>query len=157
MCPTCLVCLLQFMLRQCRLGHPASFQWLQHPREVLLQPGLTSFRSDTAFRDQHLANYEVRLIQEGSVSPAPNAMAGASVPCSAGHSWVAPGASVPCSAGHTWVAPGASVPCSAGHSWVAQPGAEGTCNPLLTGEPASPWARHQEHAHKLSAYAKHPL
>ncbi len=40
-CPTCLACLLQFMLGQCRLGHPAPLQWLQHAQEVLLLLGLT--------------------------------------------------------------------------------------------------------------------
>ncbi len=49
---------------------------------------------------------------------------------------------------------GVSIPRGVGHSQVAQPGADGTCNPLLRGEPTSPWTRHQEHAHKLSAYAK---
>ncbi len=44
----------------------------------------------------------------------------------------------------------------AGHSQVAQPGADGTCNPLLRAESTSPWTRHQERAHKLSAYAKQP-
>ena len=51
---------------------------------------------------------------------------------------------------------GARIPHDTEHSLVAQPGAEGTCNPFLAGEPASPWARHQERAHKLSAYAKQP-
>ncbi len=51
---------------------------------------------------------------------------------------------------------GASVPHSAGDRRVAEPGAEGICDPLPMGEPASPWARDQECAHKLSAYAKQP-
>ncbi len=81
---------------------------------------------DTVLQDQCLANYEARLRQEGSVSAVPTAMAGA------------------------------SVPRGAGHGLVAQPGIEGFCDPLPMGEPASSWARHQEHAHKLSAYAKQP-
>ncbi len=39
---------------------------------------------------------------------------------------------------------------------MAQPGADITCNPLLTGESVSPWTCRQERAHKLSAYAKQP-
>ena len=35
-------------------------------------------------------------------------------------------------------------------------GADSTCNPLQMGEPVSPWIRHQERTHKLSAYAKQP-
>ncbi len=49
---------------------------------------------------------------------------------------------------------GVSVPCGAGHGRVAQPGAEGISNPFPRGESASPWARHQEPTHKLSAYTK---
>ncbi len=49
-----------------------------------------------------------------------------------------------------WLVPGA------GHSQVAQPGADGTCNPLLMGESVNPWTCHQERTHKLSAYAKQP-
>ncbi len=41
---------------------------------------------DTTLQDQRLANYEARLRQEGSDLPIPNAMAGASIPCSTGHS-----------------------------------------------------------------------
>ncbi len=73
--------------------------------------------SDTALQDQRLANYEVRLRQEGSVSPVLNAMAGV------------------------------SIPHGAGHSQVAQPGADSPCNPLLMAESLSSWTCHQERAH----------
>ncbi len=49
---------------------------------------------------------------------------------------------------------GACILHGAGHGCVAQPGAEGIHDPLTVGEPAIPWPRHQEHTHKLSAYAK---
>ena len=80
--------------------------------------------SDTALRAQCLANYEARLRHEGSDSQVPNAMALA------------------------------SIPRGIGHSQVARPGADSTCNPLLRGEPTSPWTHHQDHARELSAYAK---
>ncbi len=80
--------------------------------------------SETALRDQRLANYEARLSQEGLVSPVPNAMAGA------------------------------SIPCGAGHSQVTQPRANDTCNPLQMGESVSLWTRHKERAHNLSAYGE---
>ncbi len=80
--------------------------------------------SETTLRDQLLGNYDARLRQEGSVSLVLNAMAGA------------------------------SVLCSIGHSHVAHPGADSTSNPLHVGESVSPWTRHQESIHRLSAYAK---
>ncbi len=40
-CPTCSVCLLQFMLGQCWLGHHTRSPRLQHLPEVLLQPEST--------------------------------------------------------------------------------------------------------------------
>ncbi len=80
--------------------------------------------SDTALQGQRLANYEARLRQEGSFSLVTNAMIGT------------------------------SVLHSTEHIQVAQPGTDGTCNPLLMRVPSSPWTRHQERAHKLSAYAQ---
>ncbi len=71
-----------------------------------------------------MANYEAKLRQEGSVSPIPNATAGA------------------------------NILRGTGHGRVAQSAAEGICHPLPIREPASPWALHQERTHKLSAYAK---
>ncbi len=51
---------------------------------------------------------------------------------------------------------GSSIPCSAEYSQVVHPGADSTSNPLQVGESVSPWTRHQEHAHRLSAYAEQP-
>ena len=51
---------------------------------------------------------------------------------------------------------GASVPRCVGHSQMAHPGADSTSNPLHVGESVSPWTRHQERAHRLSAYAEQP-
>ena len=46
--------------------------------------------TETALRDQHLANYEARLRQEGSVSSVQNAVASASIPRGAEHSQMGP-------------------------------------------------------------------
>ncbi len=100
-----------------------SERWLQCAREVLLQPGLTRAGQIPLSETNIWLTMKPDLV---SVSPVLNAMAGA------------------------------SVPCSAGHSQVAQPRADGTCNPLPMGEPFSPLTRHQKSAHKLSAYAKQP-
>ncbi len=81
---------------------------------------------DTALRDQCLANYEATLRQEGSVTPVPNSMASA------------------------------SIPCRTEHSQVVHPGADSTCNPLQIGESVSPWTRHHERAHNLTAYVEQP-
>ncbi len=42
--------------------------------------------TQTALQDQRLTNYEARLRQEDLVSPVPNAMTSASVPCGTEHS-----------------------------------------------------------------------
>ncbi len=116
------------MLRQCRMGtlHGINSCSVQEVLKCFCGYRVNKSRPDIALRDQSLANYKARLRQESSVSPVPTGVAGA------------------------------SVPLGAGHGRVAQPGAEGICDPLITGEPASSWACHQEHAHKLSAYAKQP-
>ncbi len=73
-----------------------------------------------------MANYEARLKQEGLVSPVPNAVAIS------------------------------SAPRSAEHVQVVHPGADGVSNPLRVGEAVSPWTRHQERAHRLSACPEQP-
>ncbi len=95
-CPTCSACLLQFMLGQCRLGHLTPLQCMaavcarSAPAARVIKIG-----SETALRDQRLANYEARLRQEGSVSPVPNPMVDASVPHGVGHSQFTQGQTAP--------------------------------------------------------------
>ena len=50
----------------------------------------------------------------------------------------------------------ASTPRSAEHGQMVHPGADGASNPLRVGEAVSPWTRHQEHAHRLSARPEQP-
>ncbi len=69
-----------------------------------------------------MANYEARLRQESSISPVLNAVASA------------------------------SVPCGAEHSQMVNPGADSASNPLRIGEAVTPWTRHEERAHRLSAH-----
>ncbi len=73
-----------------------------------------------------MANYEPRLSQEGSVSLVLNVIASA------------------------------NAPRSTGHSQVVHLGVDGASNTFQVGESASPWTRHQERAHRLSAYARQP-
>ncbi len=82
--------------------------------------------TEIALRDQRLANYEAKLRQEDSVSPVPIAMASA------------------------------NAPRSTGHSQMVYPGADSASNTLQVGETVSPWRRHQERAHRLSACAEQP-
>ncbi len=82
--------------------------------------------TETALQDQRLANYEARLKQEGSVSVVPNAMASA------------------------------SIPRGAEHSQMVRPGADSASNTLSIGETVSPWTRHQERTHRLSACPEQP-
>ncbi len=78
---------------------------------------------DTALRDQRLANYEAKLKQVEPVSPIPTAVVSA------------------------------SAPRSAEHYQVVYPGTGSASDPLRIGETATPWTRHQERAHRLSALA----
>ncbi len=73
-----------------------------------------------------MANYEVRLRQEVPVSPVKNAMASA------------------------------SILHGAEHGQMVYPGADSASYPLRVGETVSPWTRHQECAHRLSAGAEQP-
>ncbi len=82
--------------------------------------------TETALRDERLANYQGRLGQEGSVSPVPNAVAYA------------------------------SAPHSAEHSQMVHLRADSASNPLQLEETVSPWTRHQERAHRLSACPDQP-
>ena len=82
--------------------------------------------TETALRDRRLANYEARLKQEGSVSPVQNAVASA------------------------------SAPRAVEHRQMVHPGTDSVSNPLRVGEPVSPWTRHQERAHRLSACPEQP-
>ncbi len=82
--------------------------------------------TETTLRDRRLANYEARLKQEGSVSLVPNAVAGA------------------------------SAPRRIEHSQMVHLGMDGASNPLRVGETVSPWTRHQEHTHRLSACPEQP-
>ncbi len=82
--------------------------------------------TDTALRDQRLAKYEAKLKQEEPVSPVPTAVVSA------------------------------SAPRSAEHYQMAYPGTGSASDPLRIGETASPWTRHQEHAHRLSARQEQP-
>ena len=50
----------------------------------------------------------------------------------------------------------ASAPRSAEHYQMVYPGTGSTSDPLRIGEMASPWKRHQEHAHRLSACLEQP-
>ncbi len=82
--------------------------------------------TETALQDWRLANYEARLKQEGPV---------------------------------LLVLPdvvSASAPRSAEHSQMVHSGADGVSNPLQVGEAVSPWTRHQERAHRLSAHPEQP-
>ncbi len=49
-CLTCLACLLQFMLGQCRMWHLLPFQRLQCTPEVLVKPGSTRVRQKPLFK-----------------------------------------------------------------------------------------------------------
>ncbi len=80
----------------------------------------------TALRDRHLANYEARLKQEGPVSPVLTAVVSA------------------------------SAPRSAEHDQMVHPGADSASNSLRAGETVSPWTRHQERTHRLSARPEQP-
>ncbi len=82
--------------------------------------------TETALCDRRLANYEARLKQEGSVSRVPNVMASA------------------------------SAPRGAEHSQMDHPGADSASNPPRVGESVSPWTRHREYAHRLSACPEQP-
>ncbi len=82
--------------------------------------------TETALRYRRLASYEARLKQEGPVSPVPNAVAIS------------------------------SAPRSAEHGQMVHPGADGVSNPLRVGEAVSPWTRHQERPHRLSACPEQP-
>ena len=76
---------------------------------------------DTALQDRRLANYEAKLRQEELVSLVPTAVVSA------------------------------STPHSAEHYQMGYPGTGSASDPLHIGETASPWTRHQECAHRLSA------
>ncbi len=82
--------------------------------------------TETAFRDRRLANYEVRLKQEGSVSPVPNAVASA------------------------------NAQCGIEHGQMVHLGADSVSNPLRVGETVSPWTHHQERTRRLSACPEQP-
>ena len=82
--------------------------------------------TETALRDQRLANYEARLKQKGSVSPVLNAVVSA------------------------------RAPRSIEHNQMVHPGAYSVSNPLPVGEAVSPCIRHQQHAHRLSACPEPP-
>ena len=81
---------------------------------------------ETALRDRRLANYEARLKQEEPVSLVPTAVVSA------------------------------SAPHSTEHYQTVHPGAGGASNALRVGETVSPWKRHQERAHRLSARPEQP-
>ncbi len=81
---------------------------------------------DTTLRDRRLANYEAKLKQEEPVSPAQTAVIGA------------------------------SAPRGAEHYQMVYPGTGSASDPLRIGETASPWTRHQERAHRLSARPEQP-
>ncbi len=49
-----------------------------------------------------------------------------------------------------------SIPRCAEHNQMVHPGADSASNPLRVGETVSPWTRHQERAHRLSACAEQP-
>ncbi len=73
-----------------------------------------------------MANYEAKLKQEEPVSPIPTAVVSA------------------------------SSPCSAEDYQMVHRGAGSASDPLRIGETVSPWTRHQEHAHRLSARPEQP-
>ncbi len=50
----------------------------------------------------------------------------------------------------------ASAPRGAEHYQMVYPGTGSASDPLRIGETASPWTRHQEHAHRLSACPEQP-
>ena len=78
--------------------------------------------TETALRDRRLANYEARLKQEEPVSPVPTAVVSA------------------------------SAPRSTEHYQLVYLGTGSASDPPHIGETASPWTRHQERAHRLSAH-----
>ncbi len=82
--------------------------------------------NETALQDQRLANYKARLKQEEPDSLVPTAV----VSASAQH--------------------------NAEHGQMVHPGAGGNSNCLRVGEAVSPWIRHQERAHRLSAHREQP-
>ncbi len=82
--------------------------------------------TDTALRDRRLANYEAKLKQEEPVSPVPTAVVSA------------------------------SAPRGAEHYQMVYPGTGSASDPLRVGKTASPWTRHQECAHRLSARPEQP-
>ncbi len=69
---------------------------------------------------------QARLKQEGPVSPVPTAVVSA------------------------------RTPRSAEHGQMVHPRADSASNPLRVGEAVSPWTRHQERAHRLSACLEQP-
>ncbi len=81
---------------------------------------------DTALRDRRLANYEAKLKQEEPVSPVLTAVVSA------------------------------SAPRSTEHYQMVYPGTGSASDPLCIGETVSPWTRHQECAHGLSAHPEQP-
>ncbi len=81
---------------------------------------------DTSLQDRRLANYEAKLKQDEPVSPVPTAVVNA------------------------------SAPRGAEHYQMVYPGTGSASNPLRIGETASPWTRHQERAHRLSARPEQP-
>ncbi len=50
----------------------------------------------------------------------------------------------------------ASAPRGIEHGQVVHPGTDGVSNHLRVGETVSPWTRHQEHTHRLSACPEQP-
>ncbi len=70
-------------------GAPSTTPTVAAHARIAPEPRVDKSGSETTPGDQRLANYEARLRQEGSVSPVPNAMAGASDPRGAGPSQVA--------------------------------------------------------------------
>ncbi len=80
----------------------------------------------TALQDRRLANYTAKLKQEEPVSPVPTAVVSA------------------------------STPRSTEHYPMVYPGTGSASDPLRIGETVSPWERHQERAHRLSARPSQP-
>ena len=80
----------------------------------------------TTLRGQRLANYKARLKQEGSVSQLPNGVAGA------------------------------SAPHGIEHGQMVYLVADSASNRFRVGETVSPWTRHQERDHRLSACPEQP-
>ena len=83
-------------------------------------------RSDTGLRDRRLANNEAKLKEEEPFLLVPTAVVSA------------------------------SALQSAEHYQMVYPGTGSISDPLRIGETVSPWTRHQEHAHRLSARPEQP-